>query len=200
VSIKPIVREGIAAAFRHFGGVPHTILGDNARALVVGRDRYGTVVFHPAYVAFCRDWDLQPRACAPYRARTKGKTEAGVKYVERNAIAGLRFASLAALEAHLAAWNGVADQQIHGTMREVPATGFAQAEAAALRALPAHPPPRATNGSVDASPPMRWSISIRFGTACPIGLLSRADPPAGYPYHVRGVSTSRGEGCGSEAS
>ena len=31
-------REGIAAAFLHFGGVPRTLLGDNARALVTGRD------------------------------------------------------------------------------------------------------------------------------------------------------------------
>ena len=37
-------REGIAAAFRRFGGVPRVLLGDNARALVVGRDRAtGTV-------------------------------------------------------------------------------------------------------------------------------------------------------------
>ena len=37
-------REGIAAAFTHFGGVPRTLLGDNARALVLGarpRDRHG---------------------------------------------------------------------------------------------------------------------------------------------------------------
>jgi transposase len=59
-------REGIAAAFSHFGGVPRTVLGDNARALVLGRDRAtGTVTFHPGYLAFCRDWDVQPRACAP---------------------------------------------------------------------------------------------------------------------------------------
>jgi len=39
-------REGIAAAFQHFGGVPRTLLGDNARALVLGRDRAtGSVIF-----------------------------------------------------------------------------------------------------------------------------------------------------------
>jgi transposase len=137
-------REGIAAAFAHFGGVPRTILGDNARALVAGRDRStGTVIFQPAYLAFCRDWDVQPRACAPYRARTKGKTEAGVKYVKRNALAGLTFVSVAALEAHLADWMTIADQRRHGTTHEAPAIRFARAEAAALRALPAHPlPPR----------------------------------------------------------
>src|ERR1700730_9520501 len=92
-------REGIAAGFAHFGGLPRTLLGDNARALVLGRDRAtGTVSFNPAYLAFCRDWDVQPRACAPYRARTKGKTEAGVKYVKPNALADPAFESFAALE------------------------------------------------------------------------------------------------------
>src|SRR5688572_1910318 len=53
-------REGIASAFMHFGGVVLTVLGDNARALVRGRDRAtGTVMFHPGYLAFCRDWDVQ---------------------------------------------------------------------------------------------------------------------------------------------
>lgn len=98
-------REGIASAFRHFGGVSRTLLGDNAKALVIGRDREtGTVTFHPAYVAFCRDWGVQARACGPYRARTKGKTESGVKCVKRNGLAGRAFESFAALEQHLVEW------------------------------------------------------------------------------------------------
>jgi hypothetical protein len=136
-------REGIAAAFAHFGGVPRTLLGDNARALVLGRDRTtGTVVFHPAYLAFCRDWDVQPRACAPYRARTKGKTEAGVKYVKRNALAELDFASFAALERHLAAWMVLADDRIHGTTHEPPIVRFDRDERAAMRPLPIRAFPR----------------------------------------------------------
>jgi transposase len=59
-------REGIAAAFRHFGGVPQEVLGDNAKALVLKHDRQAqTVEFHPSYLAFCRDWDVVPRACGP---------------------------------------------------------------------------------------------------------------------------------------
>ena len=136
-------REGIAAAFAHFGGVPRTVLGDNARALVVGRDRgTGTVLFHPTYLAFCRDWDVQPRACAPYRARTKGKTEAGVKFVKRNGLAGQAFASFAALESHLAAWMVIADQRDHGTTHEAPLLRFDRHERHALRALPARALPR----------------------------------------------------------
>jgi transposase len=136
-------REGIAAAFTHFGGVPRTLLGDNARALVTGRDRAtGTVIFQPAYLAFCRDWDVQPRACAPYRARTKGKTEAGVKYAKRNGLAEQEFASFAALESHLAGWMGLADQRAHGTTHEAPYVRFDRDERQALRPLPARALPR----------------------------------------------------------
>ncbi len=66
-------REGIAEAFRHFGGVPLELLVDNAKPLVLGREG-GVVQFHPAFLAFCQDWDVTPRACSPYRARTKGKS------------------------------------------------------------------------------------------------------------------------------
>jgi transposase len=136
-------REGIAAAFMHFGGVTATSLGDNARALVLGRDRAtGTVHFHPAYLAFCRDWGVQPRACPPYRARTKGKTESGVKYVKRNALAGLTFESFSALEQHLAAWMLDADRRVHGTTHEAPLDRFARDEHATLRPLPGRPLPR----------------------------------------------------------
>jgi hypothetical protein len=136
-------REGIAAAFAHFGGVPRTLLGDNARALVTGRDRAtGTVLFHPGYLGFCRDWDVQPRACAPYRARTKGKTEAGVKFVKRNGLAALAFPSFAALETHLGAWMALADQRVHGTTRETPHVRFERDERQALRPLPQRALPR----------------------------------------------------------
>ena len=136
-------RDGIAAAFQHFGGVPRTLLGDNARALVLGRERAtGSVIFHPGYLDFCRDWDVQPRACAPYRARTKGKTEAGVKYTKRNGLAEQDFESFAALETHLAAWMVTADQRIHGTTQEAPIVRFDRDERQALRPLPIRALPR----------------------------------------------------------
>jgi transposase len=68
-------REGIAAAFTQFGGVPLRLLSDNPRALVVGRDHVtGSVTFHPVYLAFCRDWDVQPRACAPIARGRRAKS------------------------------------------------------------------------------------------------------------------------------
>jgi transposase len=133
---------GIEGAFRHFGGRPAELLLDNARALVERHDvQTREVVFNERFHAFARYWDVRPQACAPCRARTKGKDERGVGYVKRNAIAGRGFASWAALEAHLAQWTReVADVRTHGTTGEAPLMRFEREEAAVLLPLGGRPP------------------------------------------------------------
>jgi len=133
--------DGLEAAFQHFGGVPHELLLDNPRALVDYHDAATREVrFNARFIAFCRHWDVRPHACAPYRARTKGKDERGVGYVKHNAIAGHRFPSWAAMEAHLLHWmREVADVRRHGTTEEAPAERFAREEATALRPLSGRP-------------------------------------------------------------
>lgn len=118
---------GIEAAFAHFGGRVQTLLVDNAKALVIEHDLQSRRVrFNSRFEAFCRHWDVRARACAPFRARTKGKTENGVGYVKKNAIAGHRFESWAAFEAHLAHWQrDISDARIHGTTGEAPRSRFA---------------------------------------------------------------------------
>jgi transposase len=129
--------DGVAAAFRHFGGVVQTLLVDRSRCLVADTDRAtGAAVFTPALLQFCRDWQVMPKACAPYRARTKGKTESGVKFVKRNAIAGRAFDSFAAFEIHLGQWMVEADDRIHGTTHEQPRVRYERDERDALRPLP----------------------------------------------------------------
>jgi transposase len=134
--------DGIEAAFRHFGGVPEEVLLDNARALVTRHDAATReVTFNDRLKAFADYWRFRPRACAPYRARTKGKDERGVGYVKRNAIAGHGFESWEALEGHLLWWmREVADVRVHGTTGEPPLVRFARDEAAALRPLAERPP------------------------------------------------------------
>ncbi|MFL9823976.1 IS21 family transposase [Rhodoplanes sp. SY1] len=134
--------DGLESAFSAFGGRPEEVLLDNARALVVHHDAASReVVLHPRLHAFARHWGFRVRACAPYRARTKGKDERGVGYVKRNAVAGRTFATWSALEAHLAAWTReVADVRAHGTTGEAPMVRFLRAEAAALRPLDGIPP------------------------------------------------------------
>lgn len=116
--------DGHERAFRHFGGVPLTCLYDNPRTLVLGR-RERDVQWHPVFQDFARYYGYTPRACQPYRARTKGKVESGVKYVKRNALAGRRFVSWDALNTWLEAWSRtVADQRVHGTTHERPIDRF----------------------------------------------------------------------------
>ena len=93
------------------------MLLDNDRGLVSRHDRATREVeFNARLRAFAKHWGFRPHACAPYRARTKGKDERGVGYVKKNAIAGRRFESWPALEAHLEGWlRDVADQRVHGT-------------------------------------------------------------------------------------
>lgn len=133
--------DGLESAFRAFGGVTETVLLDNAKPLVLEPRRDGTpAAFHPRLLAFAKHWAFRPVACAPYRARTKGKDERGVGYVKRNALAGHTFESLPQLEAHLAAWTReVADVRVHGTTGEAPLARFRRDEAARLRPLADRP-------------------------------------------------------------
>ena len=142
--VKPFHHErqnnwlvGIEEAGRHFGGFTEEVLIDNARALVKSHNpQTREVVFTDAFRAFAAYWGFRPRACAPFRAQTKGKDESGVGYVKRNAIAGHSFKSWEALEAHLVWWmREVADVRIHGTTEERPLDRFLREEVQALHPL-----------------------------------------------------------------
>ena len=134
---------GMESAFQAFGGVPREVLLDNARALILHHDAASReVVLHPRLHAFARHWGFRIRACAPYRARTKGKDERGVGYVKTNAIAGRRFATWSALEAHL---DGLDPRRRRCARtrhdgRDAPATASSATRLAALRPLGGMPP------------------------------------------------------------
>jgi hypothetical protein len=134
--------DGIEGTFQRFGGVPREVLFDNPRALVDHHDPSTREVrFNERLHAFAQHWKFRPRACAPYRARTKGKDERGVGYVKHNAIAGHDFPSWAAFEAHLEWWmREIADQRVHGTTGETPLLRFEREEPAALQQLDSRPP------------------------------------------------------------
>jgi Integrase core domain len=86
--------DGLESAFAKFGGVTEEVLFDNARALVVEHDpTTRTVAFNDKLKAFAKHWGFRPRACAPYRAGTKGKTENGVGYVKCGHSYGCSFGS-----------------------------------------------------------------------------------------------------------
>src|SRR5215831_8196114 len=70
---------------------------------------------------------FEPRLCQPYRAQTKGKVEAGVKYFRRNFLPGRTFVDFVDFDEQLTQWMGeIADVRLHGTTHERPIDRFAR--------------------------------------------------------------------------
>ncbi len=117
---QPVLFRCFEAAFREAGGVPAAILIDNMKSAVL-EHRRDEIVFHPAFLAFAQHWGFEPIAAQPGRAQTKGKTEAGVKYVKRNCLAGQRPTTLEAAQRHGRWWlSEVCNVRIHETTHQRP--------------------------------------------------------------------------------
>jgi transposase len=124
-------------AFRHFGGVTKTTVIDNLRAAVHQADWFDPQL-NPKVEEFSRHYGTVILPTKPAMPRHKGKIEAGVKYVQNNAIKSRRFDSLAAQNLFLSEWEvRVADKRIHGTTKQQVGTLFLQVEKPQLLALPA---------------------------------------------------------------
>lgn len=130
--------EGLIRSFTYFGGVPLEVVVDNQKAAVLTHPATGAVQFTPRFLDLADYYGFQPRACRPYRARTKGKDERMVRYLKEHFFVRYRtFTSLAHLNQQLEQWlRDEADQRLHGTVKEVVADRFAR-EAPTLQPLPA---------------------------------------------------------------
>jgi len=112
-------------AFEFLGGLPHEIVYDNLKSVVLGRDFEGSrFEWNPVFWDFSRYYGFRPAPHRPYRPQTKGKVESGVKYVKRF-LRGKEFISLEDLNSQLLAWIvNVADERVHGTTHRKPAEMF----------------------------------------------------------------------------
>ncbi|MCB0037491.1 MAG: transposase, partial [Anaerolineales bacterium] len=95
------------------------------------------VVFNERFIDLAGLYGFTPRACRPYRARTKGKCERMVSYIKDNFFVRYRsFESWAHLNQLAEQWlREEADQRLHGTVKEVVAERFAR-EQLSLQPLP----------------------------------------------------------------
>lgn len=118
--------EGLIRAFEHFGGVTDEVLVDNQKSTVLSHDSRGRVRYNPRFLDLCGRLGTTPRACRPYRARTKGKDERMVGYVKSNFFQRYRsFASLEEANNLAEVWlKEVADQRLQGTVKEIVAERF----------------------------------------------------------------------------
>jgi transposase len=127
------------AAFEALGGVPREILYDRMKTAVIGEDPDGLVVYNRALLDLARHYGFQPRACKPYRAKTKGKVERPFRYIREDFFLGGAFRDLDDLNAQLRIWlDTVANPRVHATTRRVVTEAFAE-EKVSLKLLPPAP-------------------------------------------------------------
>ena len=125
-------------AFEALDGVPIEILYDRMKTAVTGEDDQGHIVYNASLLALAKHYRFQPRACRPYRAKTKGKVERPFRYIREDFFLGPNFRNLEDLNTQLIEWlDTVANVRVHGTTQRVVAEAFAE-EQAELQRLPEH--------------------------------------------------------------
>lgn len=124
--------DGLENAFQFFAGVPHEILFDNAKTIMIERDAYQEEQhkWNPKLLDCAKKCGFRPRLCNHYHAQTKGKVEHFNGYLKSSFIVPLK-ASLKTsgllldvdvANAHIGRWlHETANQRIHAITQEKPA-------------------------------------------------------------------------------
>lgn len=135
----PTVLRCHTAAFEALGGAPREVLYDRMKTAVIGEAETGGIVYNRALVDLARHYGFLPKACRPYRAKTKGKVERPFRYIREDFFLARSFRNLADLNEQLRHWlETVANPRVHATTRRVVNEAFAE-ERAHLRPLPLAP-------------------------------------------------------------
>jgi len=130
--------EGIIRSFEYFAGITEQVLVDNQKSAVLEPSNQGQPRFNERFLDLADYYGFSPRACRPYRARTKGKDERMVGYVKHNFFVRYRaYESWALLNQLAEKWLAEeADRRVHGTVKEVVSERF-EREYPLLKSLPA---------------------------------------------------------------
>jgi len=137
-NLQSVMRCHIAA-FDAMGGSPEHILYDRMKTAVIGEDESGVVTYNTSLVALLNHYGTIPRACRPYRAKTKGKVERPFRYIRQDFFLARTFRNIDDLNAQFEAWRTeIANPRIHATTLRVVDEAFVE-EQPSLKPLPAIP-------------------------------------------------------------
>jgi transposase len=127
------------AAFDALGGVPEQILYDRMRSAVLGEVDERGIAYNDKLLALAGHYGYLPKACRPYRAKTKGKVERPFRYVREDFFLARAFRNLDDLNAQFTQWlDQIANRRLHGTTGRIVIEHFAE-ERTFLKPLPAGP-------------------------------------------------------------
>jgi len=113
-------------------GIPQTILYDNLKTGILGRQPDGTPLLPGRFLDFALASGFTPKFCPPYHPQTKGKVERAIGYLRQNF--WVRVAhdvmtgqlDLAGLNGQVQVWvEQIANLRVHGTHGEVVAARYA---------------------------------------------------------------------------
>jgi transposase len=137
VSGRPVDAQRFVAmhdeAFRYFGGLPEECVYDQTK-LVVVKEEFREVWFNEMFHHYAAAAGFDSRICEGYDPESKGKVEAGVKYVKRDCFYGEEFSSWSGLTEQVRQWlDNVANVRRHGTTGRPPCDLFQEREQATLK-------------------------------------------------------------------
>lgn len=138
-----VARQDLAAVLRchvaAFGGVPEQILYDRMKTAVLGEVDERGIVYNDKLLDLAAHYGMVPKACRPYRAKTKGKVERPFRYVREDFFLARSFRNLDDLNLQFSQWlDQIANRRLHGTTGRIVLEHFTE-EQPALRPLPAGP-------------------------------------------------------------
>lgn len=129
------VLDGLHRGFISFGGVPGTVLFDRMKTAVDRSGPDGRAVFNAEMLRFAAHHGFRPKACQPYRAKTKGRVERAVSYLRHSFYYGRVFRDMEDLNKQVETWLAdTANRRVHGTTGGVPVNRLQQ-EAGHLKPL-----------------------------------------------------------------
>ncbi|MEM4722160.1 MAG: IS21 family transposase [Candidatus Methanomethylicaceae archaeon] len=123
ISSQDVIRA-IEAAIFSFGGSARELLIDNAKQMVLTHRSNGVVSYNEEFLRFCGLYGMEPIACAPYRARTKGKAERPFYYLQEHLLRGLSVENLDVFEEKLRVFTEAYNQRVHSSLGESPEQRF----------------------------------------------------------------------------
>jgi hypothetical protein len=110
---------GMLHAF-YFMGIPRTVLTDNMKSVVVGRDPDGVPIWQHDYEVFMKLIGFETKLCKPRHPFTKGSVERLVRFVKDNFIAGRVCSNITELNYQALAWCHEQNSRYHKAIDCVP--------------------------------------------------------------------------------
>jgi len=137
VSSKPIDTQTLIyqhdAAFRYLGGVPQECVYDQSKLVVIS-ETFRELELNQRFHQYATTAGFNIRACEGYDPESKGKVEAGVKYVQQNGLYGEEFKGWQELESYMIEWlDTFANQRLHGTTGKQPRVHYELEERERMR-------------------------------------------------------------------